>query len=352
MNFRIEPFDPKTTSNEIWDRHYTLYQRFFYELFPDEPVPSKKRMIKEISEPHSDYNHIRWIAYSEEKDSCIGWLSLYISKETSPAYDTNKHVLDIHIYVDEDHRRQGIGTNFLALVLKKARKINRSVIQGTADLESGKIFCKRFGGIKTLDNFESYLFMKDVDWEMVRQWYEEGPKRAEGVTLEVFQDVPEKDIEEYCKIFSETLNQAPQGETEGRHITTPETRRKNEQRLKERGAIWTTLISREKNGDISGLTEILFFDDTPTMLIQMLTGVRDKYRGRGVGKWLKAEMLRRIREMYPNVERIVTGNATTNAPMLSINNRLGFKTYRSATGYKFRVEELTKKIERKKPLSK
>ena len=125
----------------------------------------------------------------------------------------------------------------------------------------------------------------------MKQWIDDGPKRAKGVTLERFVDVSESDIEEYCIIYTETMNQQPFGELEGRARQTPESRRLSEERIRKREGKWTTLISREKDGPISGLTEIIFFPDKPTMLYQDLTGVKEEYRGRGLGKWLKASML-------------------------------------------------------------
>ena len=61
---------------------------------------------------------------------------------------------------------------------------------------------------------------------------------------------------------------------------------------------------------------------------QGLTGVRDVHRGRGLGKWLKAEMLLRVRRDFPEVRVVSTGNASSNEAMLSINERLGFRTHK------------------------
>ena len=43
---------------------------------------------------------------------------------------------------------------------------------------------------------------------------------------------------------------------------------------------------------------------------------------------------------------IRTGNATVNAPMLSINRRLGFKTIHDGVTYKIGVDELLEKLEK------
>ena len=71
-----------------------------------------------------------------------------------------------------------------------------------------------------------------------------------------------------------------------------------------------------------------------------LTGVRQAYKGRGLGKMLKAEMLLYIRREYPDVKYISTGNADSNAPMLSINQRLGFKKYRPIKVYKLKLSHI------------
>lgn len=66
-----------------------------------------------------------------------------------------------------------------------------------------------------------------------------------------------------------------------------------------------------------------------------------EHRGCGLGKWLKAAMLGRVLRERPEAKEIRTGNADSNAPMLAINHRLGFKPYFAGT--KWQVEpELVK----------
>ncbi|MCK5047090.1 MAG: hypothetical protein KAS22_10960, partial [Candidatus Heimdallarchaeota archaeon] len=106
-----------------------------------------------------------------------------------------------------------------------------------------------------------------------------------------------------------------------------------------------TIISREYNGFISGITEIRYSrTDRPERIEQGLTGVLEEYRGRGLGKWLKAEMLMYIENHIPDARFLVTGNADHNAPMNSINERLGFKPYKNETSYKFRLTTAIKRM--------
>jgi mycothiol synthase len=54
-----------------------------------------------------------------------------------------------------------------------------------------------------------------------------------------------------------------------------------------------------------------------------------KFATYGLGRWLKAAMIDKALRERPQVKRIRTGTADSNAPMLRINYELGFKPYLS-----------------------
>jgi len=196
---------------------------------------------------------------------------------------------------------------------------------------------------EALSGVENRLDLTKLDWDMVDQWAAEGPIRSSETKLEFFQDCPDDIIEEYCRIYSEVGNQAPRENLDvGDFVITPDLRRTIEKHQKEVGLTWLTAITREPNSDISGLTEVMYHPSKDPLITQNLTGVSDKYRGKGKGKWLKAIMLQEVRKRFPTVTTVVTGNATTNAPMLSINERLGFKVHKEMIMAQMKTEELEK----------
>ncbi|MCK4877831.1 MAG: GNAT family N-acetyltransferase, partial [Candidatus Heimdallarchaeota archaeon] len=192
------------------------------------------------------------------------------------------------------------------------------------------------------------LNFADVDWNMIEEWEKEGPNRSPETKLEFFYSIPDEIIEPYSKIYTETLNQQPLGDLDLKDIIyTPENLREMEKRHTELGRTHLTYITVEPNGEISGLTEMLFAPERETMIIQLLTGVKQEHRGRGLGKWLKAKMMLRIKEEFPSVKIASTDNATTNTPMLSINDRLGFKVHKEGITGQMKTEELGKYLDGK-----
>ncbi len=75
-------------------------------------------------------------------------------------------------------------------------------------------------------------------------------------------------------------------------------------------------------GQLVGLTEPHRVDDAPGVIAQRLTGVRHDYRGRGIAMALKARTA--LWALESGYSSIRTHNSQSNAPMLAINDRLGF----------------------------
>lgn len=343
-NLRIETFVPEKASQALWEKYFHHEETLFRELNPEDPLPSRKVRRKRLKDPGPYRCYFRWIAVEGGEGEILGSAVLTFETPESPSFSTNKHVAHGEIGIHPGQRRQGMGTQLLKTMVAQAKGEGKAVLEAGTAHDSGERFCRKWGGVVTIEGAENRLNLAGVDWEMIAAWRGEGPERAPGARLESFQEVPEADLEEYTKLYTEVMNQQPLGEMEEEARVTPESRRIQEARLKDQGYTWFTMITREPQGVISGLTETLYNPEEPHKIQQLLTGVREKYRGRGLGKWLKAEMASYIRENYQEVRFIATGNATANAPMLSINRRMGFREHFSGTGFKFRVEDLVRRL--------
>lgn len=344
LEYEIIEFKPKEVPDEFWDGYFEFINANSKEMNPDDPLPNREGLIQRQKADIPDYFVKRMLAITPE-DKIIGWAGFGFPEETSPEYETNKHIAQVNIVVLKEFRRKGIGTEFLKLAVKEIHDSGQTVIEVGSDHEAGLAFLKHYGAELTIEGAENRLDMADVNWDMMQEWINEGPERAPDVKIETFLDeCPEEILDEFCEMYTEALNMQPLGEMESRANIDRVSRRKYEKRNKETGMTNYVMITRENDERISGLTEIFYDPREGHRMFQGLTGVRPEFRGKGLGKWLKALMIVHVKENYPKVEKIITGNAESNEAMLSINDRMGFKKYKGGEGYKFKTEELVKRL--------
>ncbi|MEZ4659311.1 MAG: GNAT family protein [Caldilineaceae bacterium] len=111
---------------------------------------------------------------------------------------------------------------------------------------------------------------------------------------------------------------------------TPEIMRQIEASLAARDVErWVMFVRDPATGAYAGFTEVFWRPNVPDRMGQGDTGVVEAYRNRGIGRWLKAAMLKKIAEERPQVKYVRTGNAASNEPMLKINHELGFKLHKT-----------------------
>ncbi len=343
MEIELRPFDPFKATEEEWKAFHQYRYKRYPEAHPGDPITADERVENSLRFMRKQ-EHIETHSVHEKggPDDWIGLVRLSIVNEKSPSYEDNKHTCFIYnVAVLTPYRGKGIGKQLLETVHEFAKRHNKSLIIKGVSEEDGKKFARKLNAKEALTATENRLDMTKLDWDMVKQWAKEGSERSPESKLEFFEDCPEDIIEEYCKEYTEVLNQAPREELDvGDWTITPERRRESEKYNRENDSTWLTAITREPNGAVSGLTEVWYIPSKVPLLYQDLTGVPEKYRGSGKGKWLKAIMLLEVKKRFPKITTVVTGNATSNAPMLSINDRLGFKVHREEIVFQLPPEDL------------
>ncbi|MFW9787666.1 MAG: hypothetical protein ACFFE2_11460 [Candidatus Thorarchaeota archaeon] len=350
MEIELRPFDPFKATKQEWRRFHEYRYKRYPEFAPDDPITSDEAVEKSLRFMR-DEEHIEThtVHLKSAPDDQIGLVRVSHLRETSPSYEENKRQCFVYnVELLTPYRGKGIAKNhLLKVVLEYAKKHKKTVIIGNTSEEHGKRFIRKMKAEEALSGLENRLDLTKVDWDMVEEWIQEGPVRSPESQIEFFQDCPEEILETYCKVYTEVDNQAPREDLDvGDYVITPELRRQFEKYQKDVNAFWLTAITKESNGEISGLTEIVYRPSKDPLIYQDLTGVSEKYRGTGKGKWLKAIMLKEIKNRWPTVSTVVTGNATSNAPMLSINKRLGFKIYKESIMAQIKTDDLERYCEK------
>lgn len=213
------------------------------------------------------------------------------------------------------HRQLGIGSDLLNSmlgVIEPQDAISATCRAGDDDLESIRFLEKRgFHEIKR--DFESELDLASVPKEI----------------LEVAIDCPAT-IMTVAEIDSPKFRQAFHQAFETIRVDTPRTDPPTPMEFEH----FQELVIDEPDflleasrvafidGEIAGFTG-LYKMEQPGGLFQWLTGVRREHRGKKIAKALKLEALKwAVTSGYKTVR---TDNDTRNAPMLAINDQLGFR---------------------------
>jgi GNAT superfamily N-acetyltransferase len=342
-SFSLVEFIPLEAPEDLWEAYFTFSEMIFREFNKRGRLPDRGVVRRLFSTPNPLYSVKRWMVL-DKAERAIASASISYDTELSPDYESNKHVCQVHISVAPAYRRKKITSFLLKYMNETASLIGRNTVTAEVDNSLGVHFCKYLRGELVHEEVQHRLCMEDVDWQLVENWIEKGRMKSQGAKIELFQECPESDIEEFSRTYTEIINQRPTGDMEQELITTPGSRRIEERNLKRRGIEWYTMISREHDGRISGLTDIMYNPEEPQRVKQYFTGVLAKYRRRGLAKRLKAEMLVVIKDKFPDVEYITTSTARTNRPMRAINKELGFQPTKTCFTFRWALLDLEQRV--------
>ena len=332
--------DPSTAGEDFWKRYHEFRRVRQKQQDPDDPLrddPAEEARMKRVNPFEAQER------FEMSRDGVmVSWFYGSTVKPESPEYATSKHLYEADIFVRREQRRQRIGASWLPLLVERMDSHGCTTVGFWTQEKAGNEFMRWVGAEPKLRSIESRLRFSEIRWSTVEQWDAEGPKRSPQTTVELRDGhAPESEWADLTRQLSALLNTIPfEAMDHGEIVITPETLRDFYARLDFGGERQLTVVAREPNGLISGLTDVLWAPYRPTIIHQQFTGVRPEARGRGVGKWIKAAMLLWLRDLYPETQWIVTDNAGSNAPMLKINRTLGFKPHREGAEYQMTRDQL------------
>lgn len=258
----------------------------------------------------------------------------------------NEHLFWFEPDVVSNHRRRGIGTWLLSQAAEAAMSAGADILTGwtTSRVIAGEEFARAIEAEARQVHRESELDLTTIDWEMVDRWVHEGPSRAPGYSLELYEGVyPESHYEDVLAWW-EIMNTAPRDNLDWNddHLTVERLAEWEAQFAASSGSRWEYIARHAESRACVGVTNVWFADWNPGVIHQGDTGVHPDHRGRALGKWLKATMLQKIRTERPLARLVRTGNAYSNDAMLGINNALGFKESCADTAWQLPVERALK----------
>ncbi len=96
----------------------------------------------------------------------------------------------------------------------------------------------------------------------------------------------------------------------------------------------------EATGAVAALTGVLVMPPRVDLVWQRDTAVVGDFRGRGLGRAVKAAMMRTLLAEHPGLGRVVTSTAAHNAAMIRVNERIGYAPYAEIGVFEASVAQL------------
>lgn len=144
-------------------------------------------------------------------------------------------------------------------------------------------------------------------------------------SLKFYEILPDKLISSYCELFTLLIKEIP-GNPDSENYKLEKTEFKdNEESLARRGIFEFKCLLYNKEEKLVGLTTLGINKNRLNIGYQHLTGLSKKYRGKGLGKYLKLAMLLKLEKDYPSLKKLETEIHIENRISIKMNESMGYK---------------------------
>lgn len=314
----IEVRDPADGELDAW---HTLVAVAHTHDHPDEPPPEPDQTVGRLL--GGERRRLWAMPYGDGFGA--------VASLTLPG-DAAVRAGEIEIHVHPGLRRRGVGTRLLGSAARALRADRRAtaIAQALAGTPAVPFLESRgFGCVLTtrglvlrtdeaLPRAAGYAALDPAGYRLIR-WTGVVPDRLAAAFARAKRAMADHD--------------------EGESAWTPDRVRETAEQVAKRGDELYTVAALHGTV-LTGFTEIVVPGDDPARAFQYDTAVVPEHRGRRLGLWMKAAMLRWLAEERPEIMEIETDNADDNEHMLAVNEALGFRPLREYREYQAVTSDL------------
>lgn len=248
-----------------------------------------------------------------------------------------EHLAEIEIAVHPGERRQGVGGLLLDAAVAAARSEGRrSLVAQAGDDSPGDRFLAARGFRRVLALTYARLPLPDVDLARISEIVQ---RPHPGYELTQWDGAVPPLLARTFADSRRAMDDMPMEETDyGTVVWDVERVLSAAEVIAKRGELLHTVAAVDRSdGSIAGFSELAVPGDGLGDGQHYGTGVLPEHRGHGLGLWMKAESIRQARLLHPELGGLLTDTADSNAPMLRINDALGYLPTHGAVEYQLNL---------------
>jgi len=315
----IERFDVDTDLDLVRACH-EMYVTAMPVDVPGEPPMSGRVFAGWLRLSWTEDRPQTWLA-RDAAGTPRGWYAL-----TLPARE-NTHLAHLDPLVGLPYRRQGTGTALVRHAAGRAQEGGRRLLTAEATLGSpGEAFSRALGARAGMPEASRVLHVRTIPGGHLARLRARAQPAARGYSLLSYEGpAPEEYIEQVAAL-NQDGEDAPHDAGHEVQQWDAARLRAAQRRTAEQGLRQYSMAARDdRTGELVALTEVHVDPQTADWAHQGLTVVARAHRGHRLGLLVKVAMLELLADREPRLERIVTGNADSNAHMIAINDELGYR---------------------------
>jgi GNAT superfamily N-acetyltransferase len=339
---QIVPFDVDTASPDAWAALHAHRRVIAAEFDPDDPILSDAECELEMRQADPLWDSRHWLAI--DGTGAVGFAGIWFRRAGTPHEEEHARFLKCYGDVAAAARRKGIGTLLLQPVHTLMHDLDKSVLTLSAHTDAGHAFLTHIGATAKHSMVESRTLLDDLDWPRLHTY--EDVAGDIGLTWECYAGrVPREAHVALLPAFTALISDIPLGALDAPPIRLEiESYDRWYETMARTGGAHHVVLLREPGGAVVGMSEASWDSRSPRIAHQMFTAIARPWRGRGVARAIKAAILRQIRSATPDAQEVRTFNAESNAPIRSVNRRLGFSVLRRHVDYQITRAELDARL--------
>ena len=252
----------------------------------------------------------------------------------------NTHLGDVFLTVDPAWRRRGIGTELFATGVDRVKEAGRTLVLANCwDGSAGIPFAKSVGLDRASEDIMRRQNLRTIDHDHVAGLAVQARRYSADYDLLRLPGAVPDHLLDAVATMTEAINDAPIDDLDIEdEVFSPDRIRGFEIAQDAADRRIYRLVARHRvSGELAGHTLVGIPAQHPWQAWQFDTSVVRAHRGHRLGLLLKAEMLKWLRDAEPQLHRLDTWNAASNAHMIEINEILGYQVVAGAIGWQRRL---------------